>query len=145
MSLKLDFFNAPVYNCKDISTKIRPIGQNAKGILIICQNYKNTEIADFLKKILAAVNTDIDMDTAIIDIQVANEIAWSELTGSNKHEKVIFFGVNPADMGLHIKLARYQLLNWNGMKILFSDSLEQILVDKNKKGFLWRELQLMFG
>ncbi len=145
MSLKLNFFNATIYSCKDISSQINSTGNNSKGILIICQNFNNSEISDFLKKILAAVNTDLESDCALYDINPDTQIAWSEIIRSKKQEKVIFFGIEPAQLGLHLKLVKYQLLDWNGMKLLFSDSLEQILADKNKKGFLWRELQLMFG
>ena len=145
MSLKLNFFNAPIYSCKDISSQIQTTGNNSKGILVICQNFNNSEISDFLKKILAAVNTDIDVDCALLDIKYDTEITWSELMRSKKQEKVLLFGIEPAQLGLNLKLVKYQLLNWNGMKILYSDSLEHVLADKNKKGFLWRELQLMFG
>jgi hypothetical protein len=42
-------------------------------------------------------------------------------------------------------LMKYQNNSWSDIKILASDSLEEIIADKNKKSMLWRELQVLFA
>jgi hypothetical protein len=145
MSLKLNFFNATVYNCKDISSNPIFKGNNKKGILILCNHSENAEINDFLKKIMGAVNCELGEDTAMLEIKDATGLNWSDILRKSNSKSIILFGIDPIEMGLHLKIAPYQLLNWNDLKILYADKLESILSDKNKKALLWRELQLMFG
>ena len=145
MSFKLDFFNAAIYNAKDIVSNPGILGKNKKQILIVCNNFEKAEISDFLTKIMSAVKTDLQEDTSILNLKETDSISWSALVNSSKPEKVIFFGVEPASLGLHLKLLKYQLVKWDEINILASDSLEEIIADKNKKSMLWRELQVLFA
>jgi hypothetical protein len=141
--MKISFFNAPIYQCIDSST-IQYSGNNNKNILIICQNFENAEINDFIGKIMKAVNTDLIEDTRVLNLKENESLSWAEISNDCKAIKVIFFGIDPDKLGLHLNIVKYQLINWNNIRILYSDKLEEIISDKNKKGFLWRELQKMF-
>jgi hypothetical protein len=145
MSFKLDFFNTAIYNSTDIVSNPIILGKNKKHILIVCNNFEKAEISDFLTKIMSAVNTDLQEDTSIINLKDSKTHSWSGIVKSTAPKKVIFFGIDAGNLGLHIKLLKYQHFSWNGINILASDSLEEIIADKNKKSMLWRELQLMFG
>ena len=81
----------------------------------------------------------------MLEIKDATGLNWSDILRKSNSKSIILFGIDPIEMGLHLKIAPYQLLNWNDLKILYADKLESILSDKNKKALLWRELQLMFG
>lgn len=145
MSFKLDFFNAAIYKAKDIVSNPGILGKNKKQILIVCNDFDKSEIADFLTKIMSAVNTDLQEDTSILNLKETDSVSWSNLVKTTKPEKVIFFGIEPARIGLHLKLMKYQNNSWSDMKILASDSLEEIIADKYKKSMLWRELQVLFA
>jgi hypothetical protein len=143
MPFNISFFEAPIYNTADISKNTEYIGRNNKKLLIVCRNY-NESSADFLNKIMKAVNTDLTEDAALVDLEQNPSLHYSELNRTIAVEKIIFFSVDPAQIGLHLKLPLYKCTIWNDINILCAEGLEQIAADKNKKALLWRELQLMF-
>jgi hypothetical protein len=144
MSFKSVFFKSPVYNVPDIQPKEGPVceGHNSKNILLICKNYESQE--EFLSKIMKAVNIDLSEDTASWDCEKKGIPHWAELSKSGIFKKVILFGIQPAEIGLHIAIPFYKAIAWTTSEFLLADNLQTISEDKNKKQLLWSALKEMF-
>ena len=95
--MKISFFNAPIYQCIDSST-IQYSGNNNKNILIICQNFENAEINDFLGKIMKAVNTDLIEDTRVLNLKENESLSWAEISNDCKAIKAIFLASTPISL-----------------------------------------------
>jgi len=146
MPFRLAFFNAPIYSADNIQPTITTFqGKNAKGILIICRNFANAELQDFLSKIMKAVYADLLHDSAIWDVDALGITPWAGLKKLTSPKNVIFFGISPEELNLHIKFPIYKCIDWDACNFLIADDLLTIFEDKQKKQLLWRELQLMFA
>jgi hypothetical protein len=145
MTLHPDFFNSTLYkiNDKPVSSELLT-GQNKKSTLILCQDLEDPSLSDFLKKIMQAVNYNLEEDTNIWDLTKHGIPHWAELSKVADYKKVVLFGVTPEKMGLQLQIPLYKNTAWKNFTFLVSDDLRSIYDDKLKKQYLWRELQLLF-
>lgn len=140
--------NLPTADFFDFETYLLPqdellsLEQNpSKTILIYLKGAKEEEI-QFLGKVLKAVNRDIEKDTYLI-----NDLDTPTLKTINKlvdFTKVLVFGMNPKEIGLHVRINPYQLFSFQDKQFLFSQSLNTIANNVEQKKIFWAQLQLMF-
>ncbi|MEI6412545.1 MAG: hypothetical protein WCR52_24345 [Bacteroidota bacterium] len=99
---------------------------------------------DFLTKILAAAQVNLEKDTLWAEVS-AMEAPAPAATFSIKHpDHILVFGLTPEQVGLKIDAPLYRPVAFYGATWLFSEPLSVLEPDKNRKGLLWKALQQIF-
>ena len=120
-------------------------GGFAKGIWVLATAESGQPgHTDFLKKVLAAAQLDLERDTLFAEIPPEEPIDMAACLRIKPAEKVLVFGIPPAQLGLHIDAPAFQPFAFYGVTWLFADALSVLEPDKTKKGLLWTALKSMF-
>ncbi len=113
--------------------------------VLVSGNASGQSEMEFLKKVLAAIQLDLDKDACLITVAAGDVLSISSLYEGAKPEKTLVFGLKPTDIGINIQLKTYIPTTYYGSSWLFSDDLSALESDKQKKGLLWAALKAMFG
>jgi hypothetical protein len=134
-------FIAPEHSALDFSK-----GGFAKRVWVLVLEEPSTAIAnrDFLAKVLAAANLNLEKDTLFAEIPASIPVRFSTDLKQKEPEQVLVFGLSPAQLGLAIDTLPYNPIAFYGATWLFADVLSALEPDKNKKGQLWSALKQMF-
>ena len=114
-----------------------------KQKVIILLNSLNSVDSELLGKILGAVKLDLP-SVDIIELVKSQDIDLSQIFVQKSVNQVITFGVNLSELSLNVSLNPYQILEKEGIKFIYSDSLSDIQNDIPKKKALWGSLKEMF-
>lgn len=125
-------------------------GKHSKELLLLLVAHEQqAELLDFLKKILNAVQFDLEEDTAYLDINAGEAVNVASLAGINSSKTVICFGFLLPQLGFHFEIPNYYPFKHQGITYLFVDDLLAIYEErqaggKKLSGALWKCLQEMF-
>jgi hypothetical protein len=100
------------------------------------------EQQEFLLKILSALGIKSLDEIGIITIKSGANISLSRHLA--KAQKVVVFGLQPQQIGFHIRIGKYQPFPLNGVKCLMADSLTEIAEKQSLKRDLWSAIQIIF-
>jgi hypothetical protein len=133
------FFDFDIYT--GVNDAEMPLCEEIKSIAVLVCNASESDLV-FLSKILAAVKLDFDKD--ILLINSSSLPVFNQFRALPSIDKLLVFGILPADIGLHIMAKPYNLINFNNYSLLFVHALKDISEDVNKKKLLWQQLQVLF-
>ena len=133
------FFDFEIYS--GLNYAENPHCEEQKSIAVLMKNASEADLL-FLSKILAAVKLDIDKD--ILLINSSSLPAFNQFKKVPSIDKLLVFGILPAEIGLHFKVKPYSLIDFNNFSFLFVHALKDISEDVNKKKMLWQQLQVLF-
>ena len=125
-------------------------GKHAKALmLLLIAHEQQAELLDFLKKILVAVQFDLEEDTAYLDFNATAAINVASLAAINASKMVICFGFPLPQLGFHFEIPNYYPFKHQSTTYLFVDDLLTIYEErqaggKKLSGALWKCLQEMF-
>lgn len=129
----------------------RPVSDLAGGhfarriwVLALAEPAAATANRDFLTKVLAAANLNLEKDTRFAEIPPNMPVHFSADMQHNKPAQVVVFGLQPAQIGLSVSMPLYQPVEFYGCTWLFADALSVLEPDKTRKGQLWSCLKQMF-
>jgi DNA polymerase III psi subunit len=114
-----------------------------KQKVIILVNSLNPTDSELLGKILGAVKLDLP-SVDMVELDKNQDIDLSQIFTQKSVNQVITFGINLSKVNLDVKLNPYQILEKQGIKLIYSDSLTDIQNDVPKKKALWGSLKEMF-
>ena len=114
-----------------------------KQKVVVILSSLNPMDSELLGKILGAVKLDLQ-SVDIIELDKNSSINLSQIFTQKFVNQVITFGVDLSKVGIDIKLMPYQILENQGIKFIYSDSLTAIQNDIPKKKALWGSLKEMF-
>jgi DNA polymerase III psi subunit len=126
-----------------VSPQTTPSYYQPKQKIIILLNSINPADSELLGKILGAVKLDLQ-SVDIIELDKNQDIDLSQIFIQKSVNQVITFGINLSKVSLGVKLTPYQILENQGIKFIYSDSLSDIQNDVPKKKALWGSLKEMF-
>lgn len=134
------FYDFEVYQVQENATWQEELTQNRSIVVLL----KEANLADLelLSKIFQAVGKNLEEEVCVINTAIS--ISYKELIKKNDPTKVLAFGITPKEFGLHLNIATYQTLTFQGVQFLFSEGLETIASDLSKKKQLWGQLQVLF-
>lgn len=135
-----DFFDFEVYHLPN-AKEADYLQKIEKPIVVWLKNASEDELA-LLAKIFQAVGKNMEQDACIINEE--NLPLYKNITANPHVKKVLFFGVNPHEIGLLMQVKGYMIIPFQGKDLLFSHSLKVIGQDVDKKKQLWGQLQGMF-
>lgn len=113
-------------------------------VLALNEPSKSGGDKDFLAKVLAAVNLNLEKDTLFAAIPALEPVNFSTDLKEKQPEHVIVFGLKPSQLGLTIEAPLYRPVVFYGVTWLFADALPVLEPDKDRKGQLWSALKQMF-
>ena len=114
-----------------------------KQKIIILVTSLNAVDSELLGKILGAVKLDLQ-SVDVIELDKNQSISLSQIFTQKSVNQFITFGIDLSKVTLEINLTPYQILEKQGVKFIYSDSLSDIQSDVPKKKLLWGSLKEMF-
>ena len=127
--------------------KFTILGNNRSRVAIIVDETANLYLPDeqlnFLLGILSACKLSME-DVAIININKNKTVTYKSIEAELKAEKIILFGVSPAQIGLPLEFPFYQVQQYNNQTYVTADLLQHIEKDKAEKTKLWNCLKQIF-
>lgn len=114
-----------------------------KQKVVILVNQLNPTDSELLGKILGAVKLDLQL-VDVIELDKNKEVNLSQILTQKSVNQLVTFGINLSNVSLDVKLTPYQILQNQGIKFIYSDSLTSIQNDIPKKKALWVALKEMF-
>ncbi len=128
---------------KDVMGSIA--GKNTKKVLIVLADIqKDNPLFQYLTKIVAAVDLDIEKDVGLLILTNNDGFSFSKIVGKMTIETAIFFDVSPRRAGLNINYIKYQWLFIQNRHLLFADDLATIQDSKDLRMALWNALKSLF-
>ena len=119
------------------------IGENLKSILILVNELDSeilkTEDLLALNKMLAARKLE-QKDVAILNIHKNTHLTFQELKDFFGFNKLLLFGINPADLGISGMVAN-QICTFQNTQILGTWHIKQMQLDEKKKLTFWTEMK----
>ena len=125
-----------------IAIKIVQYYQPKQKVIILVKSLNPTD-SELLGKILGAVKLDL-LSVDIIELVKSEEVDLSQICVQKSVNQVITFGINLSELNLDVSLIPYQILEKEGIKFIYSDSLMDIQNNIPKKKALWGSLKGMF-
>ena len=116
--------------------------QPKQKVIILVSSLNPTD-SELLGKILGAVKLDLQ-SVDIIELDKNQEVNLSQIVTQKSVNQVIVFGIDLSKVKLDMKLIPYQIIENQGVKFIYSDSLTDIQNDIPKKKALWGSLKEMF-
>ena len=136
----------PQAQIQSIST-FNILGKNLKRVALIVENPEELHLADdqlnFLLGVLSACKLTME-DVAIVNIAKNTDANYKNIESELKAEKVILFGVKPAQLNLPLEFPLYQIQQYNKQTYVAAASLNVIQIDKVEKTKLWNCLKQIF-
>ena len=124
------------------ATEVKQHYQPKQKVLILLNTLTQAD-SELLGKILGAVKLDLQL-VDVIELAKNRDIDLSQIFIQKSVNQVITFGINLSELKLDVSLIPYQILEMQGIKFIYSDSLSAIQHDIPKKKALWGSLKEMF-
>ena len=132
----------------EVKSSINILGNNRSKVIIVVENNEAAFLPDnqlnFLLEILSACKLTME-DVAIINIHINKAITYKAITLELKAEKIILFGVTPAQLNLPVEFPSYQIQPYNNQTYVTAAMLANIESDKTEKTKLWNCLKQIFA
>lgn len=132
----------------EVKSSINILGNNRSKVIIVVENNEAAFLPDnqlnFLLGILSACKLTLE-DVAIINIYINKAITYKAITLELKAEKIILFGVTPAQLHLPVEFPSYQIQQYNNQTYVTAAMLADIESDKTEKTKLWNCLKQIFA
>lgn len=123
------------------------LGDNNRRVIIVVEHeevlYLPDDELNFLLGILSACNLTMQ-DVAIINISKNKALTYKAMELELKAEKIILFGVSPAQIELPLEFPLYQIQQYNKQTYITAAILSTIKNDKAEKTKLWNCLKQIF-
>ncbi|MBK8556653.1 MAG: hypothetical protein IPL65_13180 [Lewinellaceae bacterium] len=98
----------------------------------------------FLTKVLAAVQINLEQDTLFVPLKQGETHGIAAALKAKQPERVLVFGLPPLALQLNLQVPKYQPFDFYNCSWLWADTLAQIEQDKALKTRLWQALQQLF-
>jgi hypothetical protein len=133
------------------STPYSVLGHFSRRVLVVLQDAEAVHCNDtalaFLTKVIGAVGLSME-HIAILNTN-DKQVTYPELKSQWPAEVALYFGVEPASIGVPMRFPHFQVQPWDGCTFLFAPSLSELNgstpVQVEQKKQLWMALKKIFG
>ena len=133
---------------EETGNAIKFLGKNDRNILILVNEKENAFLGDedlnFLITILNACKISVD-DTALVNCCNNADAVYKKLNGEFSPEIILFFGIEPHELGFPVQIQKYRIQQYNKQQYLSAGSLQRLSADKEEKRQLWSLLKILFS
>lgn len=133
------------------STTYPVLGHFRRRVLVVLHDAEAVHCNDtalaFLTKVIAAVGLSME-HIAILNTN-GKQVTYPELKSQWPAEVALYFGVEPASIGVPMRFPHFQVQPWDGCTFLYAPSLSELngstpaQVEQKKQ--LWMALKKIFG
>lgn len=134
---------APAVNTGAVSY----LGENSRKVTIIVSDTEALYLADDSLQFLLGIMTACKLsmaDIALVNIHHYHDLDYTAVTEQLAAEKVLLFGVGPAQLKLPMQFPDYQVQQYNRQVYLAAPALTFLEKNKEDKKKLWTCLQAIF-
>ncbi|BDS10633.1 hypothetical protein [Aureispira anguillae] len=135
-----DFYNFEIYPLKTSNGWIEQL-KDKRSIVVVLNRIIEEDLV-LLAKIFQAIGKKMEEEVCLID--GSDGLNYKDLRAVLDLEELLVFGMTPNEMGLHLSISAYQIVEFQNARLLFSHDLNTIANDLSKKKQLWQQLQLLF-
>jgi hypothetical protein len=130
------YSNDTIYEIPEsISTDLAEI--DCPVLIINTTSKQNNEANVLLSQIMGALNWKEAADYHVLSIKSEDSLSLAALSNSSKVKTIITFGLSPKQLNLQITQKMYAYAKFERYNLLFSHSLEELLIQKEHKASLW--------
>lgn len=121
-------------------------GNQASELVVIVKkaDIENSTHKEMLIKLLQAVKCPLPDGVSVMILGENQSINIHILLTHDAMKRIIVFGISPKNMGIFANVRAYMPTLIGEQKWLFSENLDTIYSQKEKKGMLWAALQVFF-
>ncbi|MCB0636697.1 MAG: hypothetical protein KDC54_08770 [Lewinella sp.] len=147
MSHYLDYELFSLPEKKDWSVKIKGRGLSGLLVVVAAEEADREGSLDFLESILQAVElTPLSERVHLLQLNPEDQLPVIPLCREKGVDKVLLFGLPPAQAGLQARWPAYTFARLSGVRLLWAHPLEQIKAerqagDSRKAAALWKALK----
>jgi DNA polymerase III psi subunit len=118
------------------------LGDDSQMVWVVLnqQEANDHDLSDLLRKILKAINIDLDSEVFQILVEKDESFYLANILPSNA-KIIIAFGIPPSSLGMTIEVKLYNKFILRDHQFIFSDELSQIRNNGDNKRSLWSSLQ----
>ena len=144
--MKNQFYDFTIFSINEPSEVLKSVkGSNNKGLFILLNTENDAEQhLDLLKKILGAIQYQLDQDAALYLCTPKEAFKLIDLSKKMNIQYVISFGISPKNLGVNQYFELYKAKQVGEMNMLFAHNLNDIATQTKLKGALWGALQGIF-
>lgn len=130
----MGFLDFPLYNLSSTDATLpKAIGQGEKRVMIIVNESENQDKLDFVYSVFAPL--DFQPGDVFVILVTTSEIpGFAQLSRNYDFDRLILFGVNPAQLGVQILPKPYLPIKLLKKELLFADEVDVFLEEKSKGG-----------
>lgn len=132
-----------IYRISEPDTPPKIFGNGKKGVMIVLQDPDKEQNIANLNGLVKAIKLDINEDVVIVSC-IGQFTPIDNLLSSYGITTLILIGTSPEQIGFGITARKYFVYKMEAFKILLSDSLQELNMDKSKKMAFWQNLQSLF-
>jgi len=118
------------------------IGQVDKHLVLCLKDDLENGGKEKLLEIVKAINWDIDTNLELVHLEENESILLSSGLPSKRNRRIVLsFGLKPKDLCLQCPLQYYQHINFENATLIFSHSMQELLISKQHKSSLWNTIK----
>ncbi len=138
-----DFFTIPVYTDKmDQIQRLNKTNEVVHFVFLKAEDYSQ-ENADLLRKILSAVQLDVQASVQVFLLKDEEHVFLMEELDLSKANYFFAFGLNAKRIGLQCRTIPYKWMSFSTLNVLFSHALTDLYKSNDLKKKLWSCLKQM--
>ena len=120
-------------------------GQYAKKVLLVALDEPEANDNQlFVQKLLQAANIQLASDTFFCFLKADEKLQLGALIKEKQPDQVLLFGLNPAQLSLHLQIKPYQPVIFYETTLLFADKLSVLAPNKDLKTKMWTAMKEIF-
>ena len=138
---EFDYYEIPATQDLLLSAK----GNNKKKVLVLTESHLDGPQHSLLKKILSAVDHDLDEDCLLKTLEPGYQYPLRDHLESGEVQKVLAFGISPESLGTQLSPSLYRLIQIEETRLVFASPLARIAENKEEKQALWAQMKHLFS
>lgn len=132
-------FDVPDITVGQLNIEYNP---DKKIVVALEKDKYHTDESNTLQLIINAIKLDFKQDIILIKLERGQQISLTSVIPAYKD--ILIFGLSPADLGFFVDYNPYDILQFENVRMLVSESLTELNNAKPKKALLWGKLQAMY-
>lgn len=144
--MKIGFLDYKIFVSPDLNEiSANLTGKNEKGVLIINWDDNTEGMTDYLSKIIASAQLQIEQDCLLLTVRENEKFPlFSTILKEHTISKAIIMGLSAQQIGLNIHSPQYQPFLLNNCTFIFTEKLSKIHSSPESKKSLWACIKQTF-
>lgn len=112
-----------------------------KSVIVLHSKLFVEQETELLEKILSAIKVDLKKEVLCLHLNTEENLALGPLTRNLEIPLILNFGCSMKQLKLNIPEQKYMVYHFRSTRFVNSDSLEELMKNKQLKMLLWNALK----